>query len=128
MNEREYEAAEREMDIYRKQIEELQRQNAVLVEALEATRETLLGTAGVLGMVIIKAGPRPSGRRWSMKEEWFWDYIKIDASPSFYRIWDEDNNTIAHFELPNNNFYDDTMEDICKRYNYLKSQERGVHG
>ena len=63
MNEREYEAAEREMDIYRKQIEELQRQNAVLVEALEATRETLLGTAGVLGMVIIKAGPRPSGRR-----------------------------------------------------------------
>jgi hypothetical protein len=58
-----------------------------------------------------------------MIEEWFWDYIELENSPSFYRIWDEENNTIAHFELSPSPLYGVLIGEMCDKYNALKEEE-----
>ena len=58
-----------------------------------------------------------------MKEEWFFDYIELKNLPSFYRIWDEENNTIAHFELLESPMCGILVKEICDKYNALKDEE-----
>ncbi len=65
-----------------------------------------------------------------MSEQWHWAYIKPanvinpeETWPGFYRIWDDENNTIAHIEVPKDGAYYAMVVEIVDRYNRLKEEE-----
>ena len=56
-------------------------------------------------------------------DQWHWEYIEPKGLKNFYRIWDNENNTIAHFELPASNDNHLLVSKICDAYNKLTISE-----